>query len=241
MATESIRVSGVVSATPERVYEAWLTSREHGAMTGGKATVDATVGGAFTAWDGYIWGRNFQLEPGVRIVQSWRTSEFPKDAPDSRVEILFEAVEGGTRITFVHSEIPESQGAGYRDGWRSFYLEPMAKYFEQAARPTQILDAEALASIRAGERPKPLAKAEPKKTVAPAARRKAAKVKAAKAKAVPAGKKKAAKAKGKAKPTKTKTKTKTRTGTRTRTRTRTKAKPAKTKTKKKKAAGKKAR
>jgi len=229
MATESIRVSGVVSATPERVYEAWLTSREHGAMTGGKATVDATVGGAFTAWDGYIWGRNFQLEPGVRIVQSWRTSEFPKDAPDSRVEILFEAVEGGTRITFVHSEIPESQGAGYRDGWRSFYLEPMAKYFEQAARPTQILDAEALAALRTGERPKPLAKAEPKKAAAPTAKKKAP----------PARKKKASKAKAKpakAKAAKTKTKTKTRTRART--------KPAKTKTntkKKKKKAGKKAR
>src|SRR5688572_30564748 len=127
MATESIRVSGIVSATPEHVYDAWLEGREHSAMTGGKATAAATVGAPFSAWDGYIWGRNLELERGHRIVQTWRTSEFPKDAADSRLEILLEPVEGGTRITFVHSELPETQSAGYRDGWRSFYLEPMKK------------------------------------------------------------------------------------------------------------------
>jgi uncharacterized protein YndB with AHSA1/START domain len=158
MATESIRVSGIVAASPGRVYEAWLSGREHGAMTGGKATSDATIGGAFTAWDGYIWGRNHELDPGQRIVQSWRTSDFPKDAADSRLEVLFEPAPGGTRITFVHSEIPESQGTKYRDGWLSFYLQPMARYFEQAGRPTQILDASSMPGVT----PKPLAKAKPK-------------------------------------------------------------------------------
>lgn len=161
MATESIRVSGIVPATPDHVFDAWLSGREHSAMTGGKATAGAAVGAAFTAWDGYIWGRNLELERGLRIVQTWRTSEFPKDAGDSRLEIQLEEVEGGTRVTFIHTELPATQGAGYRDGWRSFYLEPMAKYFEHAGRPTQLIDATELETLRPGPSPRPLAKAEP--------------------------------------------------------------------------------
>ena len=38
MATDSIRVSTVIPAHPERVYRAWLDAGEHGAFTGSKAT-----------------------------------------------------------------------------------------------------------------------------------------------------------------------------------------------------------
>ncbi len=95
-------------------------------MTGGAATSEPEVGGACTAWDGYIEGRYLELESPRRIVQTWRTSEFPSDAPDSRLEVRLEAVEGGTRITFVHAGIPEGQGSSYEQGWVDHYLEPMA-------------------------------------------------------------------------------------------------------------------
>ena len=51
-------------------------------MTGSPAIVDPEIGGAFEAWDGYISGRTLSLEPGRRIVQSWRTSEFAEDEGD---------------------------------------------------------------------------------------------------------------------------------------------------------------
>ncbi len=131
MATESIRVEGVVPTTPERVYQAWLNGAEHGSMTGAKATVDP-VTGAFTAWDGYIRGQTIDAQPAKRIVQSWRTTEFPDGAPDSRLEIeLAPDGDGGTRVTFVHTEIPEGQGASYEQGWKDFYLDPMAAHFER--------------------------------------------------------------------------------------------------------------
>src|SRR5229473_3937700 len=133
MATESIQVSGVVRAPPDRIYEAWLDSAEHSAMTGGRATIDANVGGRFTAWDGYIEGATLELEPGRRIVQRWRTSEFPSGAADSLVEIRLEPLEEGTRIIFLHSEIPEGQRTKYEQGWREHYLDPMDRYFAAAA------------------------------------------------------------------------------------------------------------
>ncbi|MBI4202481.1 MAG: SRPBCC domain-containing protein, partial [Chloroflexi bacterium] len=67
---ESIKLSAVIPATPERIYQAWLDSREHAAFTGGAATVEAKVGGRFTAWDGYIQGTIQALEPGRRILQA---------------------------------------------------------------------------------------------------------------------------------------------------------------------------
>ena len=129
MVTESIRVSRVFPLSPQRLYEAWLDSGEHARFTGGEASIEANVGGAHSAWDGYIWGRIIELEPGRRIVQTWRTSEFPEGSEDSQLEILFEPEEGGTRLTLIHTEIPEGQSARYESSWEDFYFEPMAKYF----------------------------------------------------------------------------------------------------------------
>src|SRR5437016_2680599 len=54
--TDSLTLVTILPATPERVYHAWLDGAQHSAMTGGAATVDPHVGGAHTAWDGYITG-----------------------------------------------------------------------------------------------------------------------------------------------------------------------------------------
>jgi uncharacterized protein YndB with AHSA1/START domain len=129
MGTETIQVSGVILASPERIYQAWLDSEEHTKFTGGKASVESGIGGRFTAWDGYIEGTTIELEPGRRIVQSWRTTEFPSESPDSRVEIHLEPVDEGTRILLLHSEIPPGQGSQYEQGWKEHYLEPLARYF----------------------------------------------------------------------------------------------------------------
>ena len=127
--TESIKLSATLGASPQRVYETWLSSKEHSAFTASKALIDPKVGGRFSAWDDYISGTTVALEPYRRIVQKWRTTEFPTNAPDSRLEVLLEEAGGGTRITLVHNEIPEGQGQQYKDGWRDFYFKPMKKYF----------------------------------------------------------------------------------------------------------------
>ena len=79
-------------AKPEEIYRAWLSTDGHTAMTGSPANVDGRVNGQFTAWAGYIWGMFLELKENRRILQTWRTSEFPEDAPDSRLELLLEAV-----------------------------------------------------------------------------------------------------------------------------------------------------
>jgi activator of HSP90 ATPase len=126
---DSFEVSTVLTASAKQVYEAWLSSHEHGAMTGGAAQIDPSVGGKFSAWDGYLTGTTLELEPYRRIVQSWRTIEFPAGAPDSRLEILLEEIAGGTRLTLKHSEVPAGQGSAYESGWVDNYFDPMKDYF----------------------------------------------------------------------------------------------------------------
>lgn len=186
MATESIEVSGVVHAPPERIYEAWLSSSEHSAMTGSRATVEGNVGGRFSAYDGRIEGAMLALEPGRRIVQRWRSTDFPSDAADSLLEVRLEPTDTGTLVAFVHSEIPEGQATQLEEGWRKYYLEPMLRYFALSSAPSDAEDetpALETTPVRESEATRP--QAQPAKKVAA----KKSPSRAAKKKAKPAAKK----------------------------------------------------
>jgi len=58
----SIQQKTLIPASPDEVYEAFMDARKHSAFTGSKATCNPKVGGKFTAWDGYISGRNLELK-----------------------------------------------------------------------------------------------------------------------------------------------------------------------------------
>jgi activator of HSP90 ATPase len=122
-------VSEEFGVSPSKLYNAWLNSEEHSGMTGGTAIVSDEVGGEFNAWDGYISGRNIELVKGEKILQTWRTTEFDTEAPDSSLCILFETTDVGARVTISHDNLPED-GMRYEQGWIDYYFEPMKAYFE---------------------------------------------------------------------------------------------------------------
>src|SRR6202171_4420576 len=80
-------LTAVIPASAREIYEAWLDSLAHSEMTGGEAIMSDEVGAEVAAWDGYITGRNLELVPGKRIVQSWRTSEFTDQHEDSIITV----------------------------------------------------------------------------------------------------------------------------------------------------------
>jgi uncharacterized protein YndB with AHSA1/START domain len=127
--SRSLRLFAFIPAPPSAVYQAWLDGKQHAAMTGARATSQAREGGKFTAWDGYIVGKHEELIPPHRIVQSWRTTEFPEDCPDSRLEVEFEPEAGGTRLTLIQSSLPPGEAGRYQAGWQQFYFEPIQRYF----------------------------------------------------------------------------------------------------------------
>ncbi len=120
-----------INSKAEKFYEAYLSSEGHTALTGSPARVDGTVDGDFTAWDGYIQGMFLELEKNKRIVQAWRTAEFPEEAEDSIVEILLEEDHGKTKLTLKHTNIPKGQMDNYKAGWEDFYFKPMREWSEK--------------------------------------------------------------------------------------------------------------
>ena len=128
---DQFTVSTKINASPKEIYDAWLDTKKHAAMTGSTAFVTPGVGGKFSAWDGYIEGTTLELEPNKRIVQAWRSSDFPEGSPDSRVEITFEQAGEGTKVTIKHTNLPDGRGPEFKDGWDEFYFEPMKAYFKR--------------------------------------------------------------------------------------------------------------
>lgn len=126
---DRFETSTTLAARPEEVYRAWLDPRAHAAFVGSTADIDPGIGGTFEIFDGYISGSTLFLEPPRRIVQAWRTTEFPEGSPDSRLEILVTPEGAGTRLTLVHTEIPDGQGPRYEAGWEEHYFAPMREYF----------------------------------------------------------------------------------------------------------------
>jgi activator of HSP90 ATPase len=127
-----IKISANFPVTAKMLYDSWLSSSVHSNFTGVKAVIDGRVGGKFKAWDGYISGSNLILQPYGRIVQNWRTTEFPKSAPDSRLEILFEKHNSGTKITLIHTQLPNGDERKYEKGWKEHYFKPMKKFFKKS-------------------------------------------------------------------------------------------------------------
>ncbi len=128
---DAFTISAVFPVPPARLFATWLSSKEHSAFTGSPAKISARVGGKFRAWDNYISGTTTRLVKDRKIVQRWRTTEFPDKSPDSILTVEFEKVKNGTKLTLTHQEIPEGQASEYRKGWQDFYFKPMRDYFSR--------------------------------------------------------------------------------------------------------------
>ena len=121
----------MIPASRHAIYAAWLDTRQHSAFTGDTAVIEPAIGGRHSTFGGYASGTMLELEPHRRIVQSWRSTEFPEGSPDSRLEVTLEDTAGGTLVTILHTQIPEGQGDRYKDGWIQYYLEPLKRYFSK--------------------------------------------------------------------------------------------------------------
>ena len=129
--TTTIKQAEFIPAKPVQVYDALINARKHAEFTGAKATCDARVGGEFTAYDGYITGKIVELVRARKIIQEWKTTEWPVGYPPSRLEFAFAEKDDGTEVTMVHSEVPEQQAESYRQGWIDYYWNPLKEYFRK--------------------------------------------------------------------------------------------------------------
>ncbi len=119
----------VFRASPKRIYEALMDSKQHGEFTGGGPTqISREVGGSFSAFGGHILGRNIELVTDQRIVQAWRVKDWD-DGVYSIVKFELKRQGSDTLLVFDHAGFPDNQRQHLEDGWNVRYWEPLKKYF----------------------------------------------------------------------------------------------------------------
>jgi activator of HSP90 ATPase len=117
-------------ASPHEVYEALMDSKKHTAFSGDVARISRAVGGEFSAYGGYITGRNLELVPDQKIVQSWRAVDWA-EGYFSTVTFELVPIPEGTRLEFTHADLPEGSEAEFARGWIDNYWEPMKGFLEK--------------------------------------------------------------------------------------------------------------
>jgi activator of HSP90 ATPase len=125
---DAIQQEVVFRASPKRVYEVLLDSRQFSEFTGGApAEISRDAGGALSCFGGMITGRNVELIPNQRIVQAWRAGNWPEGAY-SIVKFELQAQGSDTKFTLHHEGFPEGNGEHLESGWPKMYWEPLKKY-----------------------------------------------------------------------------------------------------------------
>jgi activator of HSP90 ATPase len=126
-------------ARPEQLYEALLDSKKFSAFTAQStgfsaqsATIDRSVGGAFSLFDGHIVGRNLELVQNQRIVQAWRVVDWPAGVY-SIVKFELKPRGSGTHLVFDHTGFPDSLHDPLAAGWQSHYWDLLSKYFRSTS------------------------------------------------------------------------------------------------------------
>ena len=132
--TEAIQQSVEFDATPQALFDLYIDSKKHSQATGGRAKISRRVGGAFSAFDGALRGKNLLIVPGKMIVQSWRSTSWKKHDPDSILILSFSKTPSGARVDLVHAGVPEHDHQGVTKGWHRFYWEPWKAYLDAHAK-----------------------------------------------------------------------------------------------------------
>ena len=83
---------------PEQIYQLLSDSKLHSDLTGEKAVISKDVGGPFSTHNGHTSGVNVELVPGKRLVQAWRTVDFPIGAFSMASFVLTGTSDGGTQL-----------------------------------------------------------------------------------------------------------------------------------------------
>jgi activator of HSP90 ATPase len=128
--TREIRHSVRLNAPPATIYWMLMDSRRHTAFTGAPAKIDPRVGGRIQAWGPHIRGVNVEIKPNKRIVQAWRTENWPK-GHYSIASFELARAKGGTKLTFTQTGVPAKYAASINAGWKGHYWDLLKKALER--------------------------------------------------------------------------------------------------------------
>lgn len=128
-----IKGSVVLPAPAEVLYATYLDANRHAAVTGMPVTISAEPGSPFSAFGGALSGTMLGVVPSRLVVQSWRSTHFSVDDPDSTLILNFAPEGSEGRIDLIHLDVPAVDYQGVTEGWEKFYWTPWRRYLDNAA------------------------------------------------------------------------------------------------------------
>ncbi len=107
-----------------------MDSKQHSQFTGEPAKISRRGGGPFKCYGDYIKGITLELEPGQRIVQAWRSRNWPEGVYSIVTFRLSKSAGGKTRLRFSQVGVPASDYRDKNKGWRTHYWEPLKRFLD---------------------------------------------------------------------------------------------------------------
>lgn len=133
--TITVTVERVLAATPEQAFDAWLDPTVPGTPwnMADKLILDAREDGLFF-WQVHgtpHYGRFTEVARGRQLRHTWMSPN--TGGLESLVSVSFQPAAAGTRMTLVHSGLPDSEGGRSHDkGW-NFFLDGFGERLARAA------------------------------------------------------------------------------------------------------------
>ena len=108
-------------APPDRVWRALTTADGLASWLAPSASIDARHGGdiRFTFdEENVVTGTITESEPETHLAHTWVIN----DEAESTVRYDLTPVDGGTRLTLVHTGLPDEMCGGYTPGWHAYLV-----------------------------------------------------------------------------------------------------------------------
>jgi len=129
--TKNIEQQITVGASPSQVFEALIDQTKHAQFTGEPAKISGRVGGAFSCYGGYITGVTLEIVPAKRIVQAWRSRNWPKGVYSIVTFELSRSSGGKTKLRFSQVGVPADDYKEKSGGWKTHYWERLKRFLEK--------------------------------------------------------------------------------------------------------------
>jgi activator of HSP90 ATPase len=123
-----IRQSVVLPASAEKLFQMYITSSTHQAITGAPVAIGDKRGSKFKAFDGALTGTTLAVIKPRLIIQSWRSVNFMTEDPDSTLILSFTSEGNEGRIDLIHLDVPDQDYDGVNQGWEKYYWTPWRTY-----------------------------------------------------------------------------------------------------------------
>ena len=131
MKLKTIKMTVNFKAEPHKVYEILMDSKKHSELTGSKAVISRKEGGKFSAYEGWLYGKNVKLIPDKKIAQSWRNYEWKEKDHYSTLTFTLSKTKTGTKLVMIHEGVPDYDYEGVKQGWVEYYFEPMKEMLKK--------------------------------------------------------------------------------------------------------------